>query len=84
MMHSETTSSGGEEDSITQHTSIITNPSLTVIYSADHKPLSNFLPSGSMSFTSKISSNKIPAISVLVYEPGKENVKLDKDEVSII
>ena len=28
----------------------------------DYSPLSNFLPSGSMSLTSKISSNKMPAI----------------------
>ena len=37
-----------------------------------YTPLSNFLPSGSMSFTSKMSSNRIPAISVAVYELGKK------------
>lgn len=50
-------------------------PSLTLFYKDIYTPLSNFLPSGSMSFTSKISSNRIPAISVLVYEPGKEKDK---------
>lgn len=39
-------------------------------------PLSNFLPSGSMSLTSKISSNRIPAISVAFYELGGEKINI--------